>query len=213
MNEYDKSQYTRLQRLQNWWYYHKVLVIAAVIVVVMLIPVAQNLLGIGVVEPDYQIACVTKGGISDKTAEELCRACEALGQDLNGDGKVVVNLVSYNTGAGDQETTMYFGYASTITIQADIELGESQFFLIEEPERFQIAYQLLADENGKLPPDEDYSIDGRCFSCEDLALNLSDSARKELSGLFLGRRGYIDESKVSDLEAYGAFWKQLWRED
>lgn len=196
-------------RIKTFFYYYKWYLLAAVIVLIGLIPVFKNLFGIGIVVPDYRVACVTAGGISDAAAEELTAAMEALGEDLNGDGTVKVELVQYRTGAGDAETKMYFGYASTITIQADIERGESHFFLMDDPERLQLGYQILADANGKLPEDTDYSADGRYVRWCDVRLHLSEDAQKELSPLYFGQRGYYQEEQIPYLEQYHRLWETL----
>lgn len=204
-----EPHYSRRKKLEIWFYYYKWWLAAAIFVLILLIPVFRNLLGIGIVNPDYQIACVTAGGISDSTVQALTEALEAMGQDLNGDGIVKVSLVQYRTGAGDQETKLYFGYASTITIQADITECDSHFFLLDNPERFQIGYQVLADEQGSLPEDNDYSADGRYLPFPALKLSLPEEAARELSGLYIGQRGYYEESRVPELPAYRALWKLL----
>lgn len=194
-------------KIANWWYYYKWWVIVGTIVFISLIPVFKNLLRIGIVEPDYCIAVVTAAGISEGTAEELSAALEQLGTDLNGDGEVVVEVKQYSTGAGDQETVMYYGYASTITIQADIAENDSHFFLVDDPEKFQIAYQILADEAGKLPADDDFHADGRYVPFSALKLTLSEGASAELAPLFAGQRGYFREEEVPHLAEYQALWR------
>lgn len=200
---------TRREKATNWWYYHKWAVISAVIVLIMLIPVFKNWFGIGVVEPDYQIAVITAAGISEETADELSDAVAELGEDLNGDGEIVVEVKRYTTGAGDRETVMYFAYASSITIQADIAENESHFFLIDDPERFQIAYQILADSDGKLPADDDFDAEGRFLPMGDLRLKLSNAAKEELAPFFMGQRGYYREEEIPYLSEYHQIWKKM----
>lgn len=200
-----ESKYPWKVRVKTWFYYYKWWALAAIIILISLIPVFKSLLGIGVVHPDYQIAVVTAGGISQEAEDELKAALERLGQDCNGDGRVVVSVVQYRTGAGDQETMMGFQQAANIQIQGDLSQNGSHFFLMEDPAWFQRAFQVLSDGDGKLPDDADFSAEGRYVSAGNLSVPLGE----ELSRLYLGQRGYYNEEKIQYLSEYRGLWQAL----
>lgn len=79
-----------------------------------------NALGIGKIKPDYSIAYVGSTPLREETAAALRSGFEALSPDLNGDGKVSVELqqyVSVNTGDSD---SLYFAQAAWVQLVADI---------------------------------------------------------------------------------------------
>ena len=204
-----EPHYSLKTKIKTWFYYYKWPLLIGIVALVIFVPMFKDALGIGVTRPDYKFACVTESGISEETAAALTAALEEMGSDLNGDGVVSVQLTQFRTGNGGQEAMQMYAYASTIAAIADMQAEESHFFLFENPEAFQQVYQILADENGKLPQDEDYSAEGRYISCKDWSLNLSGTAREELSGLYIGQRGYAHEEKIDHLADYRALWEAI----
>lgn len=201
--------YTRKEKLQNWFYYYKWWLALVVFLLSVFVCILCRALGVGQIRPDYTLAAVTPTGISGETAEALSRALETFGEDLNGDGRVRVNVVQYKTGAGaDAESSYYYGYAAEIELYADINDNISQLFLLSDPRSFQLSVQALADAAGNLPDDADYSVEGRTIPWTALGLALGEPADSELAGLQLGIRGWYDETKVP-YEAYRAFWERL----
>ena len=187
-----EPHYSLKTKIKTWFYYYKWPLLIGIVALVIFVPMFKDALGIGVTRPDYKFACVTESGISEETAAALTAALEEMGSDLNGDGVVSVQLTQFRTGNGGQEAMEMYAYASTIAAIADMQ-----------------AYQILADENGKLPQDEDYSAEGRYISCKDWSLNLSGTAREELSGLYIGQRGYVHEEKIDHLADYRQLWEAI----
>ena len=204
-----EPHYSTKTKIKTWFYYYKWPLVIGIVALLIFAPMFKDALGIGVTRPDYKFACITESGITEETASELTAALEEMGRDLNGDGVVSVQLTQFRTGNGGQEAMEMYAYASTIAAIADMQAEESHFFLFQNPEAFQQAYQILADEDGKLPEDEDYSADGRFFPCSDLNLNLSEEARQELSELYIGQRGYTHEERIEHLQAYRELWEAI----
>lgn len=132
-------QLTPKQRRQNWWYYNKwyVLLGAAAVCIV------GNLIWNAVtqVHPDYQIAYVAAVPLSEEQEADWESRLAERGTDCNGDGEVVVQLNQYLTlrNGGD---AMY-NYASNVKLMADLDACESYFFLLDDPEGFQVSYDIL----------------------------------------------------------------------
>ena len=152
---------TKEEKRRNWWHYHKWHVAIAVLLVVCIGDIIWNALGIGTIKPDYSIAYVGSTPLSEETAEALRSGFAALSPDLNGDGKVSVELqqyVSVNTGDSD---ALYFAQAARAQLVADITDCKSYFFLLEDPAGFQEATSALCNLDGSLPAEGDLTPDGK----------------------------------------------------
>ena len=136
----EKRELTPEEKRRNWWHYHKWHVVIGVALVGIGANLVWNALGIGEVEPDYRFAYVGTNYLPEDTAAALETALAGLGEDLNGDGQVVVSLRQYPSNAGVDA-----GMATTAEVQimADIMECESYFFLLEDPEGFQADYEVL----------------------------------------------------------------------
>ena len=81
---------TPKQKWQNFWFYYKWWVLAAVALIVMItIGVWQMLT---TVQPDYLFVMVTRDVISDSCIESLEEDLGKCAEDLNGDGKIYVEV-------------------------------------------------------------------------------------------------------------------------
>ena len=214
---------TKAEKRRNWWDYHKWHVAAAVVLVLIAADLVWNVLGRGEPEPDYRIAYVGTVSLPSDTAAAVEAGLAGLGEDLNGDGQVVVQLRQYVSDPnGDASSVM----AAGVQVMADISEQESFFFLLEDPEGFQLAYHVLSRLDGTLPEEEDFSVEGSVLAwdqCPVLAgLELGDyaysllgetvsgSSQELLSRLFIGRRGYWNEKEAGDLlTGNAALWDKL----
>lgn len=211
---------------KNWWYYYKWYVICGVIIVGILIDVAGNALGLWEKKPDFQIAYVGEAVLPDDTVSALENAFAALAGDFNGDGEAIVKLNQYNISAqtDDVETALY-GYSSEVLLMGDISACDSYFFLTDDPEYLQKAFQILADPDGSPPDDEDISVEGKAVLWTDCtALNgmelgsytalisgseVTGENQELVSGLSLGRRYFYDEKTVDYLSQCNELWDKL----
>ena len=218
---------TRKEKVANWFHYHKWWVVLWAFLLFSAGGILWNALGIGKVRPDYVFAYVGSVALPDDCAAALERELAALGQDVNGDGQVAVELRQYVSNANQEsaEDALMYGYASDVTLIADITNGDSYFFLMEDPASFQRAYQALASPDGSMPEDSDYGIDGKVFqwsSCpvldglelggyeeELLDQSMAGDNQELLSGLYFGRRGFYDEKQAAKQDANEALWEIL----
>ena len=83
---------TKQERALNWLHYHRLHLIAAAVVLWIAGSMLWNVLGIGQTKPDYIFAWIGGGELPQEAAAGLETALAALGEDVNGDGKVVVEL-------------------------------------------------------------------------------------------------------------------------
>ncbi len=202
---------SRKEKLANWFYYYKWWIVVWVGLACILGGILWDALGIGKVKPDYIFAYVGSRELSEECAASLETELASLGSDVNGDGKVSVELRQYVTGyGGDPETAMYYNYAADVVLVADITQAESYFFLMEDPAGVQKAYQILAQPDGSPPPEEDDSAEGKAISwsaCPTLAGLQVDQERME--GLWIGRRCFYDEKQAQSHAADEALWNVI----
>lgn len=216
-------------RLLNWWHYHKWLVVGALVLLWVLLGLLWNAWGPGRVQADYQVAYVGTNPLPSDTAQALTQALEELGTDLNGDGRVVVQLHEYPfpDASDGSETAAAIQAASETALMADLMECESYFFLLEDPDTFQLRYQALALPDGSCPADTDRSGRDKAIlwtDCPSLAALSLGSYTQETAGqvqsgssdqlvarLYLARRCFYEENKPDAAYAQGcaAFWAQL----
>ena len=186
-------------KIKNWLYYNWkwIAVIAAVIAAV----VSLIMWSLGRTKPDYTLAYVGEYGLTEEAEKAILSALQALGEDVNGDGEVIIELQSYVTvdNALGADTAEY-NTAVSVRLLADLTAGESVFFVTDDPEGLQTTYQILAMPDGTQPAEDDLSWEGKAHAFSDLpALNLGNE-----TGLYIGRRWFKDEDSKDD-----ALWEAI----
>ena len=203
---------TKEEKRRNWWHYHKWHVVIAAVLALCAGNILWNILGIGEIKPDYSIAYVGTTPLSEETAGALRDGLAAISSDLNGDGKVAVELqqyVSMNTGDSD---SLYFAQAARVQLVADITDCKSYFFLLEDPAGFQEATSALCNLDGSLPADGDLTPDGKYVlwgDCPILAQIDLGAAQETVSRLSFARRGFWTEKTVPNAAECNALWDML----
>lgn len=203
---------TKREKRRNWWDYHKWHVVIAAVLALCLGNILWTTLGIGRPKPDYSIAYVGSTPLSEETAGALRAGLTALSPDLNGDGKVTVELQQYvSVNTGDAESLSY-AQAARVQLVADITECTSYFFLLEDPAEFQKATGALCNLDGSLPPEDDLTPEGKYVlwgDCPALAgIKLGD-ARETISRLCFARRGFWTEKTTPNAPACDALWDTL----
>lgn len=228
----EKRELTKAEKRRNWWDYHKWHVVLGIVAVLCLGSMVWSFLGIGQVRPDYQIAYVGTAALPDDTVAALETAFSELGEDLNGDGKVVVTLHQYVTyadllqqegGAGSDEIMQ--AQASMVSLIADIDARDSFFFLLDDPDGFQQSYAVLSYPDGTRPEGERTSADGTYLSWAEcpvlsglelgsytqdyLGVEITGDNQELLSHLYIARRGFWANKGCDHLEGCEALWAKL----
>lgn len=220
----EKVVLTPKQKRKNWWHYHKWHLLIGVVLAAAIVDIAFHMLGIGRVFPDYQIAYVGTAQLPDAAVDALERALAQLGEDCNGDGQVAVAINQYVNGGTDAANAYYSAAAST-KIMADLSAMDSYFFLLEDPEQFQLDYHALRRLDGSLPADSDADWSACCLrwtDCptlsalelgeyEDIVLGqkLSGDAQALFSEMYIARRGFWTERTCEHVEACDALWDEI----
>ncbi len=195
-------------KAENWFHYHKWWLAAGAVLLAIVGSMVWNILGIGQVRPDYRVAYIGDNEMPEDQAAALSEALATLGEDVNGDGKVKVELRQYAMDrGGDAETAMYYGYAADVVLMADLTEAESYFFLVEDPAGVQLSYQIFANDDGTPPADSDYEAMDKVYRWSDCPVLAGlDADQEALSGLYIVRRCFYDEKQAQAQGANDALW-------
>ena len=201
---------TKKEKFLNWLHYHKLWLIAGAVLLWIVGTMLWNILGIGQVKPDYVVAYIGKNELSEEAALSLTDALATLGEDVNGDGKTVVELRQYATASsGDTETALRYAYAADARLLADMTAGDSCIFLMEDPDAVQRAYHLLAQWDGTPPEEDDYDASDKVILWSDCPTLQPMAVEEDISRLYLGRRCFYDDKLAAKHSHNEALWNML----
>lgn len=216
------KNYTRRQRLENWFYYNKLWVLIGLVILWILGSMLWNVLGIGQTTSDYTFSYVGRLELPQDCVTALETALAQLGEDLNGDGEVVVKLNQHVVTDNSYADNMTYSYGSQVTMLADITEAESHFFLLEDPVDFQLSYQILANLDGSIPAEDDFEAMNKVYrwadcpalaslelgTYEDSYLDITETGEIQnlLEDLYLGRRYFYDPGQQKKPEADNELW-------
>ena len=199
------KHYTPREKAGNWWHYHKVIVIVAVVLAAFLGATLYDVFGRP--KADYHVGWVGPLSLPEDTVSALEEQLAAYGQDLNGDGRVLVELSTFNFDFDpDTQADPYYQMASWTRLEGDLSLEDGCYiFLLQDPEGFQRQTGALQYLDGTLPADgaDDWqNMVYRWADCPVLAgLDLGDytgltqmddytgSSQELLADVYVGRRG------------------------
>ena len=159
----------------NWWHYHWYYVLAIVLAVLAVGYFIWS--RVTEVEPDYTVAVVSRTDPDTAFLAEVEEKLEALGEDVNGDGKVKVNVkgiwlaLDFETQDASLRQLME---SSEEKLNSDFYLAESVIFIIDDPAAMEERYGCFRTLDGTDPQE------GAVLTIEDIAIPLEDTA---LAGL------------------------------
>lgn len=216
---------SKAEKRRNWWHYHKWYVVCGVILLGIAVDILGNALGLWKKYPDFQIAYVGEWTLSEDAVSALEEAFASMGEasqldlDFNKDGRVIVQINQYISSHPYADVdAVYYDTVSEITLIGDISNCESYFFLMDDPERLQREYQVLAAPDGSCPDDADHSVDDKVLLWTDCPALLEAVARVEaeapeiselLPGLYIGRRCFYNDARIKHEEKCIELWNRI----
>ena len=180
--------------------------------------------------PDVQIAYVGTQELPVDTVNALQNALTPFCQDENGDGKVVVQVATYNVDfdAENESTDAYYQMAGVTRLSAELSSGgKTYIFLLEDPEGFEAQTGALQYLDGTVPDDPETTdadwreMVYRWTDCPVLAgLDLGDyasdavqsesgSSQELMSRYYIGIRGAWNKDSADLLEGGEELWNKL----
>jgi hypothetical protein len=168
----EKKELTPEEKRRNWWAYHKWYVLIGVAGLILAANLVFDAVSNVRAAPDYTITYVGSTPLPEGVAPALEECIAALGEDLNGNGQVQVEVLEFLLREGEAATV--FGDSLQLTL--NIESGESVLYLLEDPALFAEIYPILSAD-GNAP----YYRCGDCPALASLeALRSIALARREI---------------------------------
>ncbi len=222
-------EYTKTEKAANWWHYHWGIVVIVVLCAFFGIWIIKDT--VFQTRPDVQIAYVGTHDLPADTVTALQDALTPFCEDTNGDGKVVVQVDTYNVDfdADNVNTDAYNQMAGVTRLSAELSSGgKTHIFLLEDPAAFESSTGALQYLDGTVPDDPDTANPDwtemvyRWTDCPVLAgLELGDydgytlvddatgTNQSVLATLYVGRRGVWDEKQVATYVGCAELWDTL----
>ena len=222
-------EYTKKEKAQNWWHYHWVAVVIGVAAVFFGGWIIKDIFF--QVKPDVQIAYVGTHELPVDTVNALQNALTPFCHDENGDGKVVVQVATYNVDfdAENESTDAYYQMAGMTRLNGDLSSGSKTcIFLLEDPENFEKMTGALRYLNGTTPEDQDDAaadwqqmvyrwtdcpvltgLDLGNFEGYTALDDITDTNQNALAHLYVGCRGVWDNDQAEAFADGFALWDTL----
>lgn len=222
-------EYTKAEKAANWWHYHWVAVVIGVAAVffggwIIKDTVFQT-------RPDVQIAYVGTHELPVDTVNALQDALTPFCHDENGDGKVVVQVATYNVDfdVENESTDAYYQMAGMTRLNGDLSSGSKTcIFLLEDPENFEKVTGALRYLDGTTPEDQDDAaadwqqmvyrwtdcpvltgLDLGNFEGYTALDDITDTNQNALAHLYVGCRGVWDNDQAEAFADGFALWDTL----
>lgn len=222
-------EYTKKEKAANWWHYHWMLVAVIAALVVLAVWIIKDT--VFQTRPDVQVAYVGTHDLPVDTVSALEEALTPYCTDLNGDGKVVVQVTTYTVDfdAENESTDAYYQMAGVTRLSAELSSGgKTYIFLLEDPAGFEKETGALQYLDGTVPDDPETATPDwremvyRWTDCPVLAgMDLGDytgytmmddvtgTNQSVLGTLYVGRRGVWDEKQVETYAGCAELWDTL----
>lgn len=145
-------------KVENFWYHYKWhTIISVFLVFVAVIGIWQY---IDTPQYDYQIILYTSRSDTTALATALNKELCALGDDINGDGEVNVQI--YNMSYGDMDSNSNFRNSQAQALRGEL-MSDRCFLIITDEDRFEQLEQQGYFENSQLPDNngKSYRIDDK----------------------------------------------------
>lgn len=208
IREHVRRDLTPRQRVAYWWQYHWYFVLAGLAAGLLAVYFASS--WGSAAQEDYSVAWVGSYYLDEGTRQALEKALAAYGEDVNGDGQVVVRvhqialdlraIAQRGSTSGQQE------YADLLALDADLNCGQSTLFLLEDPEAFQSYSGALLYLDGTEPREG-------AADWENMALSWEDKVAPQPEGvkapLWLACRGCWKDEQRESWESARQLWTRL----
>lgn len=223
------KEYTKKEKAANWWHYNGKLVAVAIVAVALIAVFVKDT--VLQTRPDIKIGYVGTTELPQDTITALQDALTPLCSDLNGDGKVVVQISQYTVDFVGEESNAdaYYQMAGVTQLSAEVSDGETFIYILQDPAGFEKNTGVLRYLDGTLPDDaEPLPNDawqqmvyrwGDCPVLAGLELgqydgytlmdNLTGDNQDVLANLYIGARGVWDDKNADKFAAGEALWQQL----
>jgi hypothetical protein len=132
-------------KLKNIWYYYKIHI--GIVLAVVAVTVYLGVQSAAAPKADYHVGLISTTPRSETELAMLTDSIALAGEDLNGDGEVLVQLHTYFVDlADDSPNAGVTNHEKVAALDADLIGCLSGFFLMEEPEKLQAVTDSILEE-------------------------------------------------------------------
>lgn len=181
---------------ENYWYHYKWHTIGALfIVVVLAITIGQM---VNRDDPDYTIMLVTENGVPEGAVQRFAAELEAVGRDLDGDGKVEVQVMPITMGQGQlaaasaQQMVVHIAAADVLFFAFEPAYYE-QYVTKNTTEEYQFLAKIGVEDTGIFD-------DGRAWNWKNYTRRTQDALLSEYmpEDLYFGVRDAVGAADKKD---------------
>lgn len=199
---------TPTEKRANWWHYHwyYVVLIAAAVLAAGYFVWSR----VTEVDPDYTVAVVSRTDPDTAFLAEVEECLEALGEDVNGDGKVKVRVkgiwlaLDFETQDASLQQLMQ---SSEDKLNSDFYLAESTIFIVDDPAAMQQRYGCFRKLDGTDP------AEGEVESVADFSVPLEETALAGAAGedgtVWYAARRLNEGMDEGVIDCTRALWEKL----
>ena len=193
------KELTPKEKRANWLHYHRIYFIVAAVLILVVIGFVKDV--VFKIEPDYEIGYFSDVYLEEGAVTAIETRLAELGEDLNGDGSVIVRLNNYVISESDP-----MSYTVQITMVGDMSLGLSDYYLVADPVFFQGEYGVLTMSDGSIYDDGmDPNLCVR-YALEDCpAFDGLELGQK----LYLTRRQFTKEEDIQSHAPAAGLWDKM----
>lgn len=225
----EKVELTPAEKRRNWWDYHKGWILLGAVLVFGMAWLIHDMFFRP--KPDYMVGYICNTPAPSSVLTRLQEQLEALGEDVNGDGQVLVEITTYSMGFDEQGMNDVSAAASGVTrLTVDLSAGDLYLLLMDDPEGFQSRIGALGYLDGSLPPEDDDTYgaaDWRqmVYAWEDCPVlagldldtyirfmdpeELEIDGQQAMKGFYVGRRALYDEDRRGAFAAADRLWQTV----
>lgn len=216
----EKKELTPAEKRRNWWAYNKWYLAAGLAVVILVAAMFSSAVRSNRDQADYRLVFVGTSTLPHDTAAALEQSIADLGEDLNGNGEVRVELIQYQLrpqkDPEEIQTSVEQVYSTSMQLLVTVETAENMIYILEDPELFAANYPILTRVDGSDPmedPDSNVPMWYRWEDCPVLtgldlgAFQVSveegmvqGDNQQVMSSLYIARRGVWgdDANEITD---------------
>ena len=115
---------TPQEKRKNWWYYHWVQLVIALVVVGIGVSIVWSV--VSQQKPDYQVAVLTSYTFPEDGRRQMAKVLQEYGEDLNGDGKVLVEVNAYSFATTEVSTPEQLQQQQSEMARFTVDTGENE---------------------------------------------------------------------------------------
>lgn len=178
--------------IANFWYHYKWVVIGTVFAVAALTVMTVQVLTKE--KPDYEICMGVEGYVPEAVIEIMEAELAPYGQDLNGDGEVIVSIQNLNVSDGDTNANLTVSSANRQTVAIHVATRDIVMFALSPDYHDSLVKELMDGATFLHPLEAEGAAGDGTYFVWDVEPLLPQALKAYAPGpLYVGVRTYTDQ--------------------